>query len=346
MARAFRGLTCAGALLLASHLAHAGEAENPRFRLVFSAPPQCPDRAAFLAAIHARTPRPHLVEDDDGSAISLRVAIETAGDLSASGRLELREPDGTEETRSVTSRTCAEVTDALALVAAVMLDPEARMGPAPAPPAPTGTALPPPAPAPPAPPVPPSPPQPPPAPRPAPLAPRATRWHLWGGAEVGALGGIGPAVAPMGGLFVDVERNARGLASTARLGVDLATTSSALRTGRHTYEWGGATLRICPAYLTLPSSLRFAPCAGFQVGWHRGTTRDVRSPSTHSDLWLAPTLGGSLEWRASSSVSLELQGGALFPLRQSRFFLAPSSTIFEVPAAAAMGSLGVRVRFL
>jgi len=122
--RTIRGALCAAALLLLGRPAHAqsgseaSEPESPRYRLLYTAPAGCPDRAAFATGISARTSRPRLVEDDDpGAAIVLRVAIASSGNESASGRLDLREPDGTEETRSVASRTCGEVANALALVA-------------------------------------------------------------------------------------------------------------------------------------------------------------------------------------------------------------------------------------
>lgn len=336
--RTIEGALCVGALLLVGHAARAAETESPHFRLAYDAPSGCPDRGAFLDAIRARTPRPRLAATDDQEpAITLHVAIDS-GDESTSGRLELREPDGTEETRSVTGRTCGEVMKALALVAAVMLDPEARMGPEP------------PVPSPPSPPPPTSSAAPPPKPRPPqPSSPRPRRRSAWrpaAGAEIGMLGGVGPGVAPMAGAFFDVERASRALTSTARLSLDVATTSSNLRGGSQTYEWLGATLRICPAYVSLPVRLRVAPCAALQTAGHRGTPRNVRNATTNVDLWLAPALAGALEWEASPALSVELQGGVLFPLRRTRFFLAPDSTIFEIPAAAGTVSLGVRIRFL
>ncbi|MBX3209649.1 MAG: hypothetical protein KF764_31740 [Labilithrix sp.] len=338
------GRAAAVALLVAAPLARAqppaSESETPRFRLAYEAPEGCPDRAAFVSAVLARTSRPRLVEDErDGDAVVVRVAIASAGAESASGRLDLREPDGTEETRRVVSRTCAEVANALALVAAVMLDPDARTGPAPEPPPPE-----PPAPEPP-PPAPPPPRATGPRPKPARSAPRSATWHLSAGAELGALGGIGPAVAPLAGLSIELERARGALVSTARLSADVARTSSDLRSGEQTYEWLGATLRVCPAYVSA-WRLRFAPCAALQGGGHRGTTRDVRSPTTNVALWIAPAAVGAVEWPMSSAVSLELQGGVLFPLRRTRFYLAPASTIFDVPFAAGVISLGARVRWM
>ncbi len=320
------------------------EEESPTFSLAYSAPAACPDRDAFVSSIRARTARPRLVRADDGASVAVRVVIETRDAGAASGRLDLREADGTEETRTVTSRTCAEVSSALALVAAVMLDPEARSTAEPSP------TLPPPAPSPSPPrapsPASPSPARPPPASPSPPRPPPSTEWPFAAGAHAGIMSGIGPAIAPIGGVFATLERRTPTLASSLRLGVDIARTSSALRSGTQTYEWLGAAMRLCPAYVSLRADLRLAPCAGFQAAALRGTTRDVRSPTANLQLWLAPVAGGSVEWALSSTVSLELEGAALFPLRRARFFLAPNSTIFEVPSVAGTVTAGVRVRFL
>jgi hypothetical protein len=287
--------------------------------------------------VHTRTPRPQLAAPNEPGAIALRIGVETGPGESASGRLELEEPDGTKESRRVSSRTCNEVVNALALVAAVMLDPEAHSGEVAAEPATPPIPVGPPA-------ISPPPPlgrkrQPPP---PAPPPP----WGLFGGVDVGVLGGVGPALATTASAFVDLERRWFGSASTARLSVDAARTSSDLRGGTQTYEWLGSTVRLCPLYLALPGRVRVAPCAALQVAGHRGTTRNVRQPASSRQLWLAPALEGTVEWAVSSSFSVELQAGAVFPIRQSRFYLAPSSTIHEVPTLTIVSSLGVRVRFL
>jgi hypothetical protein len=335
--------------------------DTPRFELVYDAPAACPDRAAFLDAIRARTPRSQVADDaTKANAVAFRVTID-ARDTSK-GELEVREPDGGQQKRIVSGRTCTEVAKALALVVALILDPDAELGSeaqllAPPPPPPGLAPPPPPGLAPPPPPLSLSLPRPPPSP-PPPRAPSDTRaWHLAVGAELGAMGGIGRSVAPTVGAFLDLGRHppraaasppglTRLLAPAFRVSLDVATTSNDLAVGSASYFWLGGTLRVCPIYLPLPAHLRIGPCAALEVGLHRGTTRDVPNPSTHSDLWLAPAALGSLEWALGDRFTVELDGGALFPLRRTRFFLAPSTTIFEVPHAAGTLMLSGRVRFL
>ncbi len=329
------GASFASLVLLVARPALADASPSPRFVLDYTAAPTCPDRASFVAAIQARTARPQLVTED-GEAIALRVAIDAKHPDSASGRLDLREPDGTEETRSVTSRTCAEVASALALVAAVMLDPDISDSPTEplAPIVTPGVVTPAP---------PPLAPAPPPI-RTLPPPYRGTRWTTSAGAEVGALGGIGPALAPMVGALLEVERSG-AFVSTGRISIEVARTESDLRTGSQTYEWLGGSFRLCPIHFEFAGALRAAPCAGMQIAAHRGTTSDVPRPSSHLGLWLAPTLGAALGVRLSSSVTLELQGAAIAPLRRNRFFLAPDSTIFEVPLVSGTASLATTVTF-
>lgn len=331
-ARNVAGAACAVACLLARPV-RADDLETPRFRLEYETRADCPDRTTFLEAIRARTARPRLVEDDSEPAIAIRVVVQTFDERS-SGRLELREPDGTEEVRTVESRTCAEVTKALALIAALMLDPDASTAPEPAPS--------------PEPPIPIEPPPPPPRPPRHAHAPPPERpaFHYVAGGSLGVLGGIGPALAPSAGAFVEVERKYRSLSSALRFGVEGAWTTSDLRGGTQTYEWIAAALRVRPIELDLSPHLALAPWAGFQVAGHRGTTRDVRSPSSSTALWLAPTLGAAIRYDLAAHVGLELQAGAVFPLLRTRYFLAPNSTIFEVPAVSAAASLGLRIRFM
>lgn len=357
MARAARtigALLSACAVLASGTIARAEpEAPSPRFVLAYDAHDDlatndtCPDRAAFVAAVRARTPRSQLADgaEEERAAIHFRVTITTDATSSRTrtvvGQLDVREPDGAEQKRSVTSRSCREVAKALALVVALVLDPDATTSELVEPPL---EAAPPPV-------ETPAPPRPPPPRRVAPPAPPpapTSSWHLAIGAELGATGGIGPAVAPLAGAFVDLALHTPrvfAFAPSFRLGVEGALTASDLAVGNQSYLWLAAVARACPIHLALPARLRVGPCAGMQIGVHRGATTDVPNPTVHSDLWLAPTAGGSLAWAVTPAVTVELDGFALFPLRRTRFFLAPNTTIYDVPAVAGAVTLGALVRF-
>ncbi|MBX3202223.1 MAG: hypothetical protein KF894_29100 [Labilithrix sp.] len=343
------GVVCAASVLgwTARDARAAEDAGAARFHLAYEAPTGCPERKDFLAAIHARTTRPELAAPGE-SAPELTVSIEAAGDRTV-GRLDVLEPGGEPQRRTVASRTCAEVAKALALVAALLLDPDAHAGsdaiaeppePGPLDPAP-------------------------PAARPRARQPRARRPErtrpdedarrvaLSAGIALGAIGGVGPAIAPRAGALFDVELAPRApaagvtlrLAPSFRVAADVAATSSDLASGAQHYLWLGGTLGACPARLSLGTHIRLAPCGALQIGVHSGRTTAVTNPTASSDPWLAPLAGVRLEWALGSSVSLELQGDVAFPLLRSRFFLAPSTTIFEMPGITGVGSLAARWHF-
>ncbi len=348
-----RGALGVGIVLLGAATARADvpldHGEGTRFHLAYEAPASCPDRAAFLAAIRVRTRRPHLAPEGE-PALSFVVSVEPRQGTTV-GRLEVREPVGPPQKRMVSSVTCAEVAKALALVVALILDPDAETAadPEPSPtedePAPTLEPLP--------------------LPNDAkatlPRRPRRERpppgavapphpVFLSVGGDLGVTSAIGPTLAPGAGAFVDVAFAPRShrkitFSPSFRLGPAFAMTSSDLPVGSHRYWWAGAAARVCPIQLSLGRGARLAPCGGVQVGAYHGSTRDVPNGASSTDLWVAPTAGAAVEWSLTSSVGLELQGGAVFPLIRTRFFLAPDITIFDVPAVAGTGSIACRVRF-
>ncbi|MDB5216658.1 MAG: Autotransporter [Myxococcaceae bacterium] len=350
-ARTIALVACAGVLFWSAMSRADTGVEARRFDLVYDAPAGCPDRSAFLAAVRARTPRSQLAEGDERSGVVMfRVTIEAAGEAST-GQLEVREPDGSEQKRTVSSRTCGEVAKALALVAALILDPDAQTGAEPA-------AVPPSPPSPPAPPLPPAPPataapvsRPPPDLRDGASAhPHGARWQLSAGAAFGLTGGIGPSVAPLAGVLVDLALDRPSvLAPSFRLTPSGAVTIDHRAVGSVTYTWLGATARACPLWFPLPATsnaVRIAPCVGLEVGVHEGAPHGVPNPTAHSDLWIAPVALGSVAWAATSRFTVELEGGVLVPLRRTHFFLAPGTTLYDVPAVAGTVLLSGRVRFL
>jgi len=364
--RAILGASSAGLLLHgAATNARAGEPEGTRFHLAYEAPASCPDRAAFIGAIRLRTRRPQLAAEGE-AATAFSVTVEPSRERML-GRLEVHEPEAglgapaPTETRTVSSGTCAEVTKALALVVALILDPDAETGVEPqgGPPAederdaledPAIPAAPLEDPAIPAAPLPPP-------PRPAAREQRPPRpavgrpVELSAGAELAVTGAVGPGITPKGDAFIDItftsRAGGRGLvfAPSVRLGGGFAATASDLVVGSHRYWWAGGTARFCPMRLVLPSGLRLLPCGAMQVGAHHGSTQGVPNGTTSTDLWLAPGGVASLEWAFGSSLAVELQGGAIVPLLRTRFFLAPDTTIFSVPAIAATGGIAARLRF-
>lgn len=175
-----------------------------------------------------------------------------------------------------------------------------------------------------------------------PAEPPSSQWTFAFGPEVGAMTGVGPYVAPVAGLsYAFALRTARVLAPSLHLSADVAGTER----GSTAYRWVGGAVRACPIHaLLLARRLRLAPCGSLQAALYQGFTSTPRASSQEA-LWLAPVAGGSVLFVATSTMSVELHGGAVFPLKRARFVLEPDTTIHRVPAIAATTMLTLHLRF-
>ena len=98
-------------------------ADTEPVHLSYRAPGECLGAAEFQAAVLSRAPAARVVEARDGLR-EFVVVVETRGAAFA-GRLTIS--DGTSSTsREFVGPTCAVVTSALALVAALAIDPRAQ----------------------------------------------------------------------------------------------------------------------------------------------------------------------------------------------------------------------------
>jgi hypothetical protein len=92
--------------------------------IVYEAPAACPDRAEFLARIAARTRAARPAESTRAPPrLSVRIRV-LAGRVV--GSIAIEDADGAVAGRQIRAATCDEASDALALIAALALDPDRR----------------------------------------------------------------------------------------------------------------------------------------------------------------------------------------------------------------------------
>ena len=321
-------------LALASTQAHADG--NEPIRIDYRAPTGCPDEAAFSADVRARTTRWRI---ETGDAPARRFVVELAPRAArVHGRLLVTAVNGETAVREVDGATCDEVAEALALMTALAIDPHASLAPIPRP-------------APPSPP-PPAPPAPPLATMNAavaekPLQPPSSRWRLAAGAHAGAAGGVAPVLAAGMDAFVDATlARASVWSPSARLllayneALPVSTTAGTAKFWRLV---GG--LALCPLRLeVIASTLALVPCAALDVGAVDATGTDTPNGRHERRTWLDTGITGRLEWAVGARVSLEVEGGALFPLfRYHSTF--PTLAVYDTPLVAGFAGAGAAVRF-
>ncbi|WP_437973240.1 hypothetical protein WMF11_30485 [Sorangium sp. So ce295] len=103
-------------------------AEIQRLRIAYEAHDGCPDAAAFLREVTARTDLARAAAADE-AALDVRVRITSSADRSR-GRITLGKGEDA-RVREVDGSTCGEVVAALALITALRVDPTASLDPQP-----------------------------------------------------------------------------------------------------------------------------------------------------------------------------------------------------------------------
>ncbi len=106
----------------------------------YDAPEDCPAADAFVAQVRARTARMRIAGEGE-PGLTLRVAIVRAGER-VKGTLVVADGSGAESRREVDGEACATVVAALALVAALRIDPMASTAELQAESGPSATAVP------------------------------------------------------------------------------------------------------------------------------------------------------------------------------------------------------------
>jgi len=323
-------------------------AEAEPIRIRYAPPAQCPQDSTLVRQVLARTKKARPARDDE-PARTFQATLRVRGPR-VDGSLEVRELDGRASTRTVKGKTCEEVEAALALVAALIVDPRASTTPA------ASLILPPSTPEPPPPPPPPTPPPPPVPPPPrivAPPAPRAIRpipWRFESGIRAEARTGISSQPALGEGVFLGAasasprwDALAFRLSGTFAQSADVATAQGAAR-----FRWLLARGEACPLHAGGTQLLARA-CLVVEGGAVLADGIDTPDAQTVVRPWLAPGLSVRGEWRVTVSVALELEVAGVAPLVRDSFGFgppgqAPVVSLPQVPPAIAAVSFGVAVR--
>jgi hypothetical protein len=288
----------------------------------------CRDSEFFLQQLLARTPRAHrAAAGETGRAFVVQIVKQ---EPNSTGTLVVRDATGAESTRVVTAATCDEVIAALALVAALTIDPQAVTTPLEVPPVDTpkpSPTLTPPAP----------PPKSPPRTRTAPpeaktpgadrasepdaSARRQVRLGAQAAAEV--MSGFEPDVAllPRGMIELELELARQSwLAPSLRLSAARGEGSTTVAgVGRATFVWTGGRLEICPVRAGRGVGPYARPCLGTDVAAIVARGHDLPETRSATRPWVAPLATARAGWRFPFGLSIELYAGGSFPLVDDKF---------------------------
>jgi hypothetical protein len=339
--------------------AWADQAEAVRF--TYGAPQACPDAEAFVKEVHARTTRFQIVRFGDGLR-SFDVVIAQSGN-GFRGSVRVLEEGGAASLRTVDGTDCEDVARSLALVTALSIDPKAlssaadaspQIVPAPPGPAPVPSV------------DPPTPQQPlssppstpavvtdsarrptdeKPAPPPSPESSHGWRMDVAAGAY--ALGVGAPSAIIGGAVLVGLTLGGeRALSPAFRIGIARASSGSLdADPGQGTLAWTVGRAEVCPVRWPARGALDFRPCLAGDFGLVSATATGVSYPQAHTRPW--ETLGALAlaEWEPLAPLFVEAELSLATPLERDRFFVAPSSLVYQASVFVPAGTLAMGVRF-
>lgn len=315
---------CAIALAFVMALGNMARAAEPTdVSLDYEAPAECPNREAFVDQVTARTALVHVTEP---ATVRWSVVLNAEGGRHV-GKLRVVVAEGTESVRTIRAATCDEVVSAVALVAALSVDPDARTQPKAPPRAPT-------------------PPVSRPAPQPAAKRPPEDRSRLhW---DFGEHAQWQTGVVPGGGASLRLFAGVRlGDAGPSFRVAASRTSPAVVRTaeGRAEISWWAARLELSPFTWVPSRRLRFVPTGSFEAGALHAQGLDVAVTRATTRPWLALELGVRIEVPVYAAFRLECQGLAFAPLARDRFWIGRSTTVFRAPPVGGFGAVGVAVEF-
>lgn len=312
----------AGACFVAS----AARAQAPQpYRLEYAGSPRCQGKDDFLWQLEARTKSLRPAHQGE-TAPRLEVTLSDAREQ-IQGWVVLREPDGRSTVRRISGVSCEEVVAALALVAAVMVDPDASTEPVVHPSEPARRATPPS------------------GHRGATGRPNPWRFGVLGGGSVQT--GAAPetlwgctfeasALAPHGALFAVSLHHARS-------------DTFPVRTGEANLSWTSARLHGCPLRWPARSPVSLRPCGTLDVGVLQGEAGGhVLNGSPETVPWAALGVAGRWELELFRWLLLEADAGPSASIWYSEFYFGPDGRrerVHRVPPFSWSATARAGLRF-
>jgi hypothetical protein len=328
---------------------HAARAEDTvPVHVDYEASSGCPDAEAFARQVLARAPRARLALPAE-PARKVVARVRTSNAHAFEGQLVVREPGAASSERTVRAASCEELVTALAVIAAVVIDPlTARTGavdasPPPgdatAPPDDVAAVLAPPTPT-------PTPTAPPAAPEAAPgaLPPGQARpWAFSAGGGGGLVAGSAPTVLLSVPLFVEIARDGRALVSPSlRLRFERTSTSSNSEGGAFVRTGGAADL--CPVAVR-GRSLRAQPCLRTELAALYAKGRGVDPVRSDVRPWLAVGAVARVRLELAGPLFVELEAALLAAAVRDRFYVEPFAVVYRPPALGGTAAFAVGAAF-
>jgi hypothetical protein len=310
----------------------SAESEPQAFRVVFSSSSVCADPSEFVEQLQRRTTHLRAANAVE-PALTLFVSL-TSTQAGVQGHLRIQNVDGSGSSREVPGLDCHEVLSAMALIAALIVDPFALTTPELPPPPAAESAQP----------AEPSPPDTPPV---------RAGWSFGIGHRLNVNDGILPGLGWGQSVFAQADLPISGI---FRPGVRLAghlahaieETELRPSLGLGAFEWRAARLSLCPLLWAPERSVRLRPCFFADAGQLRASGSETLSNQKADVFWAAAGSELELEVTLVGPLTLGAEVGFMLPLVPRHwFYFLPNldgSEVHRISSGLSAG-LGLGLRF-
>jgi hypothetical protein len=285
------------------------------FRVEFSSGFQCGTPDDFSAELSKRSQhvRPSSVGEQ---AFAFQIDVrDNEGTLE--GRLTLREPGGRVTVRVVPGATCGEVIPALAVIAAVLVEPSAAV-------------------------------EQPPSAAPQPARPEPNRWALGASVGVVAQGAVAPEVRRGFAVEANVAYEGGDFLSPLFALAFVQTQLGTARTNNGLAELAWWTVRasLCPVRWPEAGRLALRPCGLFDLGRFHAAGKETVDAAEAIMTWVAPGASARLDAAPLDWLWVTAEPGVFLPLNRDRFrFDGDDLPAYQPPDVGGFGRLSVGGRF-
>ncbi|MES1188972.1 MAG: hypothetical protein ABUL60_34470 [Myxococcales bacterium] len=300
----------------------AGPPMAEPFRLVWSSSAGCGDARNFLAELEGRTSLLREAQQDEHAITLIVETFRVAGGVR--GQLTVRHPDGSLTMREVPGLDCREVESAMALIAALMVDPLAGSAVRATVKAPRFS--------------------PPPLPAAGPPPPLAT-WSWRMEQRLTAHTAIAPQLTWGQAAGVMLTADGWSMQPSVGLSAHMAHATTRASAGSAELEWLAGELAVCPLSLQPGERWDWRACGAFQLGRLRGIGFHTFDPAEKSIMWSSAGVTLQGRYQVLGPLWLGWEGEFIFPFSRERFFLDPEETLHRVPWWGLGFGVGLGLRF-
>lgn len=329
-----RGLFCFGpcvvALAAAPRSARAEQAPLP-FRVEYQPGDGCAPEEQFSQQLLARTRRVRRAQPGE-AALLFRIVFSGSRDALI-GHFTVIELDGSETGRDIPSAPCSEMVAGMALIAAVLVDPNA-IAPAPAlapvTPAPPFT----------------TPPQ---TAKKAEVSASKSAYDWVFTAGAGALLEGAATPSPLLGMSVEVgaKLETQQLLNPWFALAFMQTPKDREKTSQGTavFDWWALRLTASPSRWPSNGPIALRPAMLFDVGRLNVSGENAVQPDSTKVTWLAFGALLRLEVSPVRALALALDGGLVVPLQHDSFYFVPEPAFFTIPRLGVTARFGLAAQF-